>query len=274
MNYEQKHKEDLEAAKGWLEIAKKDNNTMATQILEKFFPELKESEEERIRKALIRFFSKGAEYDSSTNGIKDRNIIAWLEKQKKENFIDKNLVKEEAHQIAWETSKHYDPNACKQEWCEMAALDMAYWFENQSEQKPAWSEEDERNLEGIIDEIEANKNDAPDYDLVTYDGFLSWLKSLKDRIQPQPKQEWSEKDKNMKSLIISTLTSMGTLNLERYHHMNLDEVKDWLKSLKPNHWKPSDEQLKALNWVAYNYALMDKGTEEKLQSLYNDLKTL
>lgn len=38
-------------------------------------------EDEKIRKELIKFFSRGAEFDSSTNGIKDRNIIAWLEKQ-------------------------------------------------------------------------------------------------------------------------------------------------------------------------------------------------
>lgn len=50
------------------------------------------------------------------------------------------------------------------------------------ERKSTWSAEDERNLEGIIDEIEANKNDTPDYDLATYDRFLSWLKSIKKRI--------------------------------------------------------------------------------------------
>lgn len=51
------------------------------------------------------------------------------------------------------------------------------------EKNPVWSEEDESNLQGIIDEIEANKHSAPDYDLVTYDRFLSWLKSLKDRLK-------------------------------------------------------------------------------------------
>ena len=49
------------------------------------------------------------------------------------------------------------------------------------EQKPVWSEEDEHNLQGIIDEIQANKNNAPDYDIETYNRFLSWLKSLKDK---------------------------------------------------------------------------------------------
>ena len=51
-------------------------------------------------------------------------------------------------------------------------------------QKPAaWSEEDELNLKGIIDEIEANKNSAPSYDLPTYDKYLNWLESLKKRIK-------------------------------------------------------------------------------------------
>ena len=49
-------------------------------------------------------------------------------------------------------------------------------------EKPKWTEEDEKNLFGIIDEIEANKSDAPDYDLATYDRFLFWLKTLKQRI--------------------------------------------------------------------------------------------
>ena len=143
--------------------------------VEGFFPELKENEDEKIRKTLISNFNV---YKNSTWGIismKCSDIIAWLEKQgvklnpysgisfeynghvwgmcARDNGIDilldkqlfKHLekqdeqsmqpnnmsIKEKAHQIAWETSKHYDPNTCKQEWCEMAALDMADWMKNQ-----------------------------------------------------------------------------------------------------------------------------------------------
>jgi hypothetical protein len=39
------------------------------------------------------------------------------------------------HQIAWETSKDYDPLLSKEAWCEMAALDMAFWLKKQEEQK-------------------------------------------------------------------------------------------------------------------------------------------
>ena len=67
------------------------------------------------------------------------------------------------------------------------------------EQKPAWSEEDERNLQGIIDEIEANKNHAPYYDVATYNRFLSWLKSLKERYTWKPSEEQIEALKQAKT---------------------------------------------------------------------------
>ena len=38
---------------------------------------------------------------------------------------------EKAHQIAWEDTKHYDPNVCKQEWVEMGAREMAAWKDEQ-----------------------------------------------------------------------------------------------------------------------------------------------
>ena len=105
--------------------------------------------------------------------------------------------------------------------------------------------------------------------------WIAWLEK-----QGEQPLAWSDEDEKMKSLIISTLTSMGTLNLERYHHMNLDEVKNWLKSLKPNHWKPSEEQMEALKYFIsfhedHARSLTTKWEEFKnIESLYNDLKNL
>lgn len=45
------------------------------------FPELKESEDERIRKALIEFFRLGAKNNETTCDVSDKEILAWLEKQ-------------------------------------------------------------------------------------------------------------------------------------------------------------------------------------------------
>ena len=77
---------------------------------------------------------------------------------------------------------------------DMLVKDIITWLEKQCERNLDWSEEDERNLKGIIDEIEANKNQAPDYDLATYDRFLHWLKSL--RLQ----NKWKPSDEQIKAI--------------------------------------------------------------------------
>lgn len=53
------------------------NKQMLNEALEFLIPELKESENERIRKALVRFHKSTIDVD----GIKGEEILAWLEKQ-------------------------------------------------------------------------------------------------------------------------------------------------------------------------------------------------
>ena len=65
-----------------------------------------------------------------------------------------------------------------------------------SQQNPAWGQEDEKNLMGIIDEIAVNKSESPESDYETYDRFIDWLKSLKNRIQPH----WKPSDEQIKAL--------------------------------------------------------------------------
>ena len=87
--------------------------------------------------------------------------------------------------------------------------------------KQEWSEEDERNLQGIIDEIEANKNQAPDYDLATYDRFLSWLKSLK------PQNHWKPSDEQMRAVI----DAWGDLCCRGIQYKDFDTLINDLKKL-------------------------------------------
>ena len=56
------------------------------EILETLIPELKESEDERIRKALIRFHMSSINID----GIKGEDILAWLEKQGKQKWSEED----------------------------------------------------------------------------------------------------------------------------------------------------------------------------------------
>ena len=56
--------------------------------LQDIFPELKESEDERIRKAMIKYFTNGKEYLSLTPYSRE-DYIAWLEKQGEQKIKSK-----------------------------------------------------------------------------------------------------------------------------------------------------------------------------------------
>lgn len=79
MNYEEKYKEIVGQLKKAYLYAQTDSTKA---VLKEIFPELVKSEDEKVRKALIDFFGKGAKYGGQTNGVYDKDILAWLEKQK------------------------------------------------------------------------------------------------------------------------------------------------------------------------------------------------
>lgn len=62
-------------------------------------------------------------------------------------------------------------------------LRLSLNLEKESEQNPAWSEEDEKMLVGCIQAMCT----PDDYSLNDRINFESWLKSLKDKVQPQTK---------------------------------------------------------------------------------------
>ena len=82
MDYEKKYKELV----GKIEKAYLYAQTDSTKaVLEEIRPELKASEDVKIRKALIDFFNKGAKNGEQTNGVYDKDILDWLEKQENRN---------------------------------------------------------------------------------------------------------------------------------------------------------------------------------------------
>ena len=133
------------------------------------------------------------------------------------------------------------------------------------------SEEDERMYRGLHNLIYSTQYCDLRKELADF------LNSLKDRVQQQPKQEWSEADERNASYICAALDCYDRLREDRNNtngQEDLDKARNWLynrlKSLKPqNTWKPSDGQMERL-----------KGTinslphQEVLYSLYQDLKKL
>ena len=92
------------------------------------------------------------------------------------------------------------------------------------------------------------------------DRIIDWLRSLR----PQPKQEWSEGIKKQLDEISDYLKYKGR-----------EEDADFIRHLRPQpHWKPSKEQMEALNAINCNGGLSYVGQQEHLISLYNDIKKL
>ena len=82
------NEENYKAAQEWYKIAKEQNNQLAIVILENHFPELAESKDEKIRKALIEYF----QVDGCICGnIPTKDIRAWLEKQGNKDKLIKEL---------------------------------------------------------------------------------------------------------------------------------------------------------------------------------------
>jgi len=127
MNYEKRYNELIDAIKEMMEANPHDEGLQ--NWVHDNVPELAESEDERIRKALIRFHKSTIDID----GIKGSEIVSWLEKVEPKSDV--------------------------------------------------WTEKDKTILDGIIDEIDLDKDEAPSYDLPTYDKYLNWLKSLKNKIK-------------------------------------------------------------------------------------------
>lgn len=82
MDYEKLYKEALERAKEKHdEYIHLDNDNVVPKDIEYIFPELAESEDEKIRKALISVLKSDFENDTTIHDIRVGDIISWLEKQ-------------------------------------------------------------------------------------------------------------------------------------------------------------------------------------------------
>lgn len=81
MDYEKKYKEALEIARQFSEHPLQEDSS---NIVEYIFPELKESEDEKVRKALIEYFRWNVQ--QLLNDFSNKEAIAWLEKQGGQKF--------------------------------------------------------------------------------------------------------------------------------------------------------------------------------------------
>lgn len=140
--------------------------------------------------------------------------------------------------------------------------------------KQEWSEEDKERLEAIIAYLtfENENRGFIGQDRFTAGDLIHWLKSLHERLVIQPKKEWSEEDEKVYSRLLNHYENLTHCITTADRHQEIREELNFLNSLRPQpHWKPSAEQMNALeNSIAY----CDEKYYNTLDSLYNDLQKL
>ena len=242
-------------------IAHKDEDRHLKATLERIFPELKESEDDMTRKEIMHHI----EFGGSHNIIPHQRAklwIAWLEKQGEHaNFRNKI-------QIGDKVTRNEDGVLVN-----LSQLNrVAKKDEKQGEQKPAeWSEEDETGLTNTIIMLKEGASLHFAKDDITK--AVDFLKSLKDRVQPQPKQSLDEDTQQWVDAMIKDYE--GWCDTDKNHKATIETKISILKSLRPQStWKPSKEQMKALNTCIMQGEISYVGQGTELQSLYNDLKKL
>lgn len=177
---------------------------------------------------------------------------------------DKNL--DDIAQDYVEAVKEYNPEPT---WDLMqTAVCYGYHYREGEEQKPAeWSEEDRKMIDHLIESLPMWANGRIAMLPSQADEYVERLKFL----CPQPKQEWSEEEYGRLFDIEHYLD--GTLQLNPDRKI---ACIDFLKSLRPQpHWKPTKNQLDALNLVIMDYT--EDGcvaTANYLQEISAEIKKL
>ena len=167
------------------------NSVSDNAILEHIFPELAESEDERIRKALICGLSEGLSDHNwqDFGGATIDECIAWLEKQKEQK---PPRLTEEGQELLTRAKRCWD-EAAAERLSEIGYVIMPKAEFDKLQHPAEWSEEDEKefeNLTSLLDIIQGSSNLKPG----VANHYRSWLKSLR----PQP--HWKPSEEQMEAL--------------------------------------------------------------------------
>ena len=125
---------DKEKAKAYDEALERAKKLHDKIDIEEIFPELNESEDERIKKAIIEFF-ESEDDDTTYSLVRKKDIIAWLERQGKEEYGLKSFKDEDVRkfmQYIEKQAKAYEFNLPNRSYDIYAfAKDLLVWLEKQ-----------------------------------------------------------------------------------------------------------------------------------------------
>lgn len=196
MDYEKKYKETLEKAR---QLCAYPTTKPFISDLQNLFPELKESEGERIRKWCISLIKATCDYDSPTSRKEVDDALAWLEKQgeqkpewgEEDEAARKDII-DKLERIKM-TVVGSECNICQKEIDWLKSLESRCF-----PQKQEWSDAEEFELECILCHLKEYLHED------AYKGYENWLKSLR------PQNTWKPSDEQMDALETATSSLQST----------------------------------------------------------------
>ena len=192
MTIEEKAKAYDEALKRAREVIKNNPDfvRVTPKLMEEIFPELEESEDERMRSQTLKVLNYYKNEENSEGRIPTEinECIAWLKKQGAQKSID-DLTPQEAMDIAVNkcfeqgdkpTLRERYENIAKSEWFKKTHDGISV----SNDEEPKWSEEDEVGLGDALWAIEQAKTIVKNENEMGNLWYAErWLKSIKQRLE-------------------------------------------------------------------------------------------
>ena len=262
------------------------------EAIKVLIPELCESEDEKIREEIVSFI-RAFWVDHRDSVPQASKWLDWFEKQKEQTeelSTRLNGLMQEYVKSGKDEEEQEHRLKCYQLFWD--ALEDSEFFE-QEEQKPAeWSEEDENMMNNIIrvlstfvGTVECESNPSLSSSYPTYLREIDWLKSLKNRGN-SPKSNTNSHREFSGSFMdyLDRNRPRWKMCLSNGECKNIDDAfqrKDWAMLLRYakkygvlESWRPSEEQMRALEGCVNYLNESDNEDYEIVESLYEDLKKL
>lgn len=225
---------------------------LSMEQMEHLFPELRESENERIRKDIIKCVKEQIRQGNYLN-INGNKALAYLEKQKEQNS-DIELI-----QRSWYLEGYQDRKYGKE----------PMWIINTGEDGPKYElnpKYGKKLVKDVVKDVTKNKESATKF--LKSAGIMDDNGELAEMYHSERKPvEWGEKEIEHLYTIAHYIKSSGYEDDGEF----LEGVADKLKELRPS-WKPSEKQMEAFEESLMSVAYTENKTI--LESLYNQLKKL
>ena len=253
MDNEKKYKEALERAK---QFSEKPYLEDSKGIVEYIFPELQESEDERIRKSLIDMLK-----NDEKCYLKE---IAWLKKQGEHAKFRDSI------QVGDKVTRNQDGVLVN-----LSQLNrVAKKDEKQGDDKvePKFKVGDVIRLKGSAAEYTIKKITDTTYYTNGWSCGIERCEEDYELVEQKP-AEWSEEDENHAKSILSTIECCKAQfpNAQAVVEAYNADI-EWFKNLKERcNWKPSEEQLHTLEKATH---IVGSKYKSCLKSLYQDLQKL